>query len=233
MEVRPWGFDLAHTPDLATEQTPLRSADHGRMPSRLFVALWPDESARTALSATVKGLHPAHPEVRWQPPERWHLTLAFLGQAQAATAIRRITRALPQPAPDSARPTQPAEPDSATAGPIRLTGAGTFGPVLWVGVEHGPWLTRLARDLQNALHVSDRRFRAHVTVGRVRGADAPARARSVLADFPDHEGPWWTPQEVTLVESMTGPTPAYRVLERWPLTPAIGPGPAPAPSATT
>ena len=161
-----------------------------------------------------------HPEVRWQPPERWHLTLAFLGQAEAATATRRIDRAMPQLA-------------SAGAGPIRLTSAGSFGPVIWVGVEHGPWLTEQALALQRALHVADRRFRAHVTVGRIRGPDAPARTRSALAGFPEHAGPWWTPQEVTLVDSVTGPKPAYHVLERWPLEPAPGPGPPIEPSETT
>ncbi len=190
------------------------------MPGKLFVALWPDDAARAALLTTLDECHHTHPEVRWQPPERWHLTLAFLGQAEAATATRRIARTLPQRA-------------FAGAGPIRLTGAGAFGPVLWAGVEHGPWLTELASELQQALHVPDRRFRAHVTVGRIRGPDPRARARLVLADLPEHAGPWWTPLEVTLVDSVTGPNPLYHVLERWPLEPLPDPGPPVEPSGTT
>ena len=75
----------------------------------------------------------------------------------------------------------------------------------------------MAHGLQQALHVADRRFRAHVTVGRVRGADGPARATVVTASLVAHTAPTWTPSGITLVESVTGPAPAYHVLARWPL----------------
>jgi len=171
--------------------------------ARLFVAIWPDAEVRDALAATVDQARTAAPDVRWQPPERWHITLAFLGQADPAQAAGRIAThvagGLPAPAP------------------IRLTGAGAFGPVIWVGVEHGPWLAALAAGLQTAVRVPDRRFRAHVTVGRVRGAGGPARAREVVSLLRPHVGPAWTPGEITLVESTTGPAPEYGIRGRWPL----------------
>ena len=185
------------------------------MTTRLFVAIWPSAAAVEALALTVDGARRAAPDVRWQPPERWHITMAFLGPGDPAKAGARIdglARAERLPA----------------AEPIRLQGSGSFGPVIWVGVDHGPWLATLAHGLQQALHVADRRFRAHVTVGRVRGADGPARATEVTASLVAHHGPTWTPAGITLVESLTGPAPAYHVLARWPLRqPAADPAAVP------
>lgn len=182
--------------------------------ARLFVAIWPDEAAREAVASTVAAARTAAHDVRWQPPGRWHVTLAFLGQADPEQAFRRIAgHSLPAPEP------------------IRLAHSGAFGPVIWVGVEHGRWLAEMAGGLQRQLHVADRRFRAHLTVGRVRGAGGPARAREVAALLAPHIGPTWTPSQVTLVESTTGPAPEYRIRGHWPLEP---PGPSAArPSAAT
>jgi 2'-5' RNA ligase len=171
--------------------------------ARLFVAIWPDAASRNALATTVHEVRTAAPDIRWQPPERWHITLAFLGQADAGQAVSRINARVPRDLP--------------APGPIRITGAGAFGPVIWVGVEHGAWLAGLADGVQQALRVADRRFRAHVTVGRVRGAGGPSRAREALPLLRKYAGPPWTPTEVTLVESIIGPAPEYRICARWPL----------------
>jgi 2'-5' RNA ligase len=175
--------------------------------TRLFVAIWPSDAARDALAHTVDAARTSAPDVHWQPPERWHITLAFLGPGDPARASARIAERV-------------RDDRQSVAEPISLRRSGAFGPVIWVGVEHGSWLAELARGLQQSLRVADRRFRAHVTVGRVRGADGPARAEEAVASLAEHDGPAWTPGEITLVESVTGPAPAYRVLARWPLSPA-------------
>lgn len=182
------------------------------MTGRLFVAIWPDPAAIGALRVTATRAQPGHPELRWQPEERWHLTLAFVDQADPEWATARLDRVLTG---DRSRRIPGAEP-------IRLAGAGTFGPIVWVGVESGPWLAELAGVTQRALKVADRRFRAHVTVGRARGrpTEATRVAREAARSLVDHDGPPWLPGEVTLVESTTGPQPAYEVLARWPLRPA-------------
>jgi len=178
--------------------------DDDPVTSRLFVAVWPDDTARGPLAEAVDSARLVAPEVRWQAPERWHITLAFLGPADPARAYAQIAAVL-------------ARSDVGPPQPVRLSGAGTFGPVLWVGVEHGAWLARLAGQLQSALHVHDQRFRAHVTVGRVRGNDGSALARAAVPLLADHHGPAWIPSRITMVESRTGPHPEYRILEEWPL----------------
>lgn len=182
------------------------------MIGRLFVAIWPGPAAIEALRATVTRARAAHPDLRWQPEERWHLTLAFLGEAEPDWAATRLDRVVGGERPPRVR----------GAEPIRLAGAGTFGPIVWVGVEHGPWLAELAGAAQRVLKVADRRFRAHITVGRARGrpAEATQVARAAARTLIDHDGPSWLPDEVTLVESTAGPKPTYQVLTRWPLRPA-------------
>jgi 2'-5' RNA ligase len=173
------------------------------MTDRLFVALWPDPGARAALREEVDAAQLTHPNDRWQAEPRWHITLAFLGDAEPVRTADRIEELTHRGLP-------PAQA-------IRLTGAGTFGPILWVGVEHSTWLADLAALLQRRLHVVDRRFRAHVTVGRTRGPDAARLARTAAASLAGHDGPAWTPRGFTLVSSVNGPKPAYHVLRTWPL----------------
>jgi hypothetical protein len=52
-------------------------ADQGPGAVRLFAAVWPPDSVLAALAGT--SLPPAS-GLRWTPPERWHVTLAFYGE---------------------------------------------------------------------------------------------------------------------------------------------------------
>ncbi len=209
------------------------------MSQRLFVAVWPPAAASDAVAASVEAVAAQHGSLRWQSAHRWHLTLAFLGEGDADKAIGRLNRLLGEAGSSTRAPGRGEDLprlESATGGigaagaaePLRLAGAGTFGPVLWVGVEHGTWLADLARSVQGTLHVRDRRFRAHVTVARARGrpADAAAQVRAAVPALAEHRGPLWAPRAVTLVSSVNGPRPEYHVLADWPLPP----GPATAES---
>lgn len=167
------------------------------MTERLFIGLWPPGAVVAQIEAALAPLQQRHADIRWQPPQRWHVTLAFLGDRDTEREMDRFRRA-----------------EIATPSPLRLSGAGCFGPILWLGVDTGPWLAQLARSLRKAHHVHERRFTPHITLGRGRspaGRRQVARAASELRAFVSQQ---WTPGELTLVRSTTGPKPQYEVLAR-------------------
>lgn len=162
---------------------------------RTFVAVRPPAVAVDHLRAVL----PSWPSA----PERWHLTLTFLGEvSDPASLAPELTAVCAGAAPLD----------------LRLAGSGAFGrggPV-WVGVDGDRvGLSALAGDLAQAcrdvgIDVERRPYRPHLTVGR-RGRPSPARLAA-------YAGPSWTATEVELVVSLLGPVVEHRVLERLPLT---------------
>lgn len=159
---------------------------------RVFFAVWPPESVRTSLWRALAPLREAAPDVRWVPPERYHVTLRFLGDV-AATAVPRLTGAAEALAPEPAFP-------------ARLTRTGVFPArgiprVYWVRVRADP-LRHLRHLLDEALAkrgfpAGGDRFSPHLTIGRARrtgrgarrGWGRPggrARPRETSADFVVH-----------------------------------------------
>lgn len=151
---------------------------------------------------------------RWSAPERWHLTLLFLG-------------AVPEdcvgPLGTAAAPAVAAAPPMA----LRLAGGGRFGSlrrpqVAWAGLDGdvGP-LVELAVRLADAarglrLPVEDRPFRPHLTLGRWRPRD-PADG-ALTERLAGYRGPGWAVTEVRLWESHLGPKPTYETLASWAVT---------------
>jgi 2'-5' RNA ligase len=162
---------------------------------RTFVAVRPPADAVDHLRAVL----PTWPSA----PERWHVTLAFLGEVD-----------------DPAR-LVPGLAEVCTGRPplrLRLAGSGAFGrggPV-WVGLEGdraglhclADVVARACRDA--GIDVERRPYRPHLTVGR-RGRPDPARLGA-------YAGPSWTASEVELVASRLGPPVEHQLLERVPLT---------------
>lgn len=161
---------------------------------RLFVSVRPSAEAVADLQAR---------RPRWPtPPDRWHVTLAFLGDAaepepvHAALAARLAWR---------------------SRFDLRLQGSGTFGrngPV-WVGVGGDlPALHELAGRVAGAaraagVELERRDYRPHVTVGK-RGHPDPA-------SLVDYVGLTWQAHEVELVRSDLGRSVVHTVLQRYPL----------------
>jgi 2'-5' RNA ligase len=161
---------------------------------RTFVAVRPPPAALAHLQAQ---------RARWpSAPERWHLTLAFLGEVAAPHRL-----------------TGPLGAVCAATSPFRLhlAGSGTFGrsgPV-WVGVGGDvDELTDLAEAVADAcrgagVDVERRRYRPHLTVGR--------RASPDPRSLSSYSGPDWPVDEVELVVSHLGRTVRHEVVERLPL----------------
>lgn len=99
--------------------------------------------------------------------------------------------------------------------PLRLKGSGSFGPILWVGVEAGPWLAGLAGALCGRILPGERpeRFRGHVTVARARNHSLPTEYVSALATY---AGLPWQPRELALVRSTVGPESKYEITDSFP-----------------
>ncbi|MCW2614640.1 MAG: 2-5 ligase [Frankiales bacterium] len=154
---------------------------------RLFVCLRPPAGA---LADLVWAL-PAGP---W-PSERWHVTLAFLGEVAGPTDVEVALHQVVSPLL-----------------PLSLAGSGTFGDAVWVGLAGDvDGLRRLATQVRDACRaagvaVEHRAFRPHLTVARRRRLD-PA----VLASY---AGPTWTASELELVHSRLGRPVVHETVAR-------------------
>ncbi len=131
---------------------------------RLFVAVELPEHVRAAIDRNVSPLRGRWATLRWAPPERWHVTLRFLGE-RPAEDVEQIVSVLDRVA---AR-TSPF--------PTWITGLGCFpasrrATVLWAGLDDGEGLSKLAEAVQRALEgrfgQADRAFRPHITLARTR-----------------------------------------------------------------
>ena len=173
----------------------------------------PPAAALADLDRALAPLREAPGAPRWTPPQRWHLTLLFLGGVPADRVAELAVAAGPAVA---------ATPPLT----LRLAGGGRFGSrrrpqVCWVGVTGdddalGALARRLAAVARGlGLPVEDRPFRAHLTLGRWR----PGRPGD--GDLPErlagHRGPDWPVTEVELLESHLGPTPRYDRVAAWPV----------------
>lgn len=177
----------------------------------LFVALWPSDQVRELLERAVRAARPTAPELRWSPPERWHLTVVFLGGPTVplpglAAALERALEGRP-----------PLD--------LALDGWGVFpqtdqpgsgASVVWAGVT-GDGLPELAEALADAARdvgvpVSSRPFVPHVTLARARRRHDVSRTLRAL-------GPalttGWRVDRVDLVESRPKGPDRYRTVRSW------------------
>ncbi len=164
---------------------------------RLFVAIFPPDDVCWDLRRRLVAA--GRPGVRLTPVERWHVTLAFLGEV-AADRLPDVERAL-----DAVAVPKGTE--------LRLRGGGRFGrgrsTALWAGVEGE--LGELHADVRARLRAADlpyddRPFTPHLTVAY---ADDPA----VRMALDGYAGPPWALDETALVRS--DPGEGYTVLTSW------------------
>ncbi len=119
--------------------------------SRLFVAVDPPPDVTAALVARLP--RPAEPGVRWVPPEQWHVTVRFLGEADEAAAADALAGLRAGPA-------------TALLGP-RVSRLGRN--VVCLPVAGLDELAAAVRACTSDLgEPEDRRFAGHLTLARLR-----------------------------------------------------------------
>lgn len=179
------------------------------------MAVRPPLAAVHDLDERLADLRAVAGDLRWTPPEQWHLTLNFLGEVnerQSTELTPRLTRAAVRAHEMS----------------LSLTGAGTFprrsdrARVLWVGVAGdraalGSLATAArAAARHSGIPVEDRRFNPHLTLARARPAGG-ADVKSLVTALSAYAGPVWTTTELELARSHLGSTVRHETVCRWPL----------------
>jgi RNA 2',3'-cyclic 3'-phosphodiesterase len=165
-------------------------------PVRLFIGVWLPEPVREVLTEVVDGSRTSHEGVRWEPPERWHVTLRFLGMVDDPGAvIAALEGAELDPAEVELGPT------------VGMLGREVICvPVAGLDAMAAE-VRRVTADLGQ--QPDPRPFRAHVTLARLPGRRRARRRRSGVA-FVGRE--WlgtpvaarWTVDTVHLVRSRPG-----------------------------
>lgn len=180
------------------------------MTLRLFVAVDLDEPARDVIADGIERLCVAGLNVRFQPREKWHLTLAFLGataQAQYAGVLDALRAAAAQCAPFT----------------LTLDTLGAFPNttrprVVWIGGSTSqPPYAACARAVRTALAGLGFEFKddavPHVTLCRLKNASQPLPPVTISAPTTvaiDH---------LTLYQSLPdGRTTRYAVREKFRLS---------------
>ena len=139
---------------------------------RIFIGIDLDEQIRNKIARFLEGVSGFAPEARWVRPESLHITLKFIGEQnpeQVAAITERLRRI--------------------QSGPfeIRLGGYGFFPTakaprVFWIGIQAGPELSKLARDIDSAtaeigIPREERAFSPHLTLARAGGRSGDPKWR--------------------------------------------------------
>jgi len=178
---------------------------------RLFAAIDPPAEAVADLDSAVRR---KGNDLRWVPPEQWHLTLAFYGEVSQPTADDlqvRLERAAGR---------------TGVLG-LQIKGGGCFprqpnaAKVLWAGLDGDLDALTLLADRctasgrRSGVAMEKRKFKAHLTLARAR---QPADMSGRLADLWAYEGPAWSATTVRLVRSTLGAQVRHETLAEWPLS---------------
>lgn len=174
---------------------------------RLFVAIPLPPDATATLRRFAEASRDMFPGFRWTPPERFHITLKFLGEVDDVTA-------------DAARK---ALGGVATGAPLQLK----FGRTTLLGPPQRPGVLalKLAGDAEDVIHLAGKiedafarlgferetlQFLPHVTIARLEpDATVPASGFPVLPGPPK----WFGVKSVRLIKStIVGPEPVYETL---------------------
>ncbi len=130
---------------------------------RLFIAIKFSEEIKKELLRQISELKEKTLRGNFTRIENLHLTLAFIGESQRITDIKRII-------------------DEACDGgfDITLSGSGRFGSLYWIGLKKEQKLFTLANKLRemldkNGIPVDKKPFSPHITIAREVVSDEPVK----------------------------------------------------------
>lgn len=178
---------------------------------RVFIAVELPDDVQLALAAQQDELRLTGAHVKWVDPANIHLTIAFLGDIPPGR-IEPVGEALDTIAA-TARPF-----------PVEVCGLGTFGRgrtlrVVWAGIreETGSLdhvYTRVFVALADAgIHLEDRPFRPHLTLGRVRSPRGADELRHAAEEGRDGTFGFFEVSRLVLMQSHLTPAgPEYTTL---------------------
>lgn len=145
---------------------------------RLFIAVDPNDQFRKDLAELTRELRGRFDrQVKWDDPEKFHLTLAFLGDVERGklNPIRETCRAAAE---------------NCHAFPLRFDHIGAFPSsrkpsVLWVGCQSSAPLDQLVYQIragltQSGLEFDQKPFRAHLTLARINPLIQPEKSTELL-----------------------------------------------------
>ncbi|MEU5894919.1 MULTISPECIES: RNA 2',3'-cyclic phosphodiesterase [Streptomyces] len=178
-----------------------------------FIALAPPDDAKNELARALEPAYAAHPDLRWNRIEDWHITLAFLGELPV-----RVVQRLRSPLADLAAARHSLE--------LSLVGGGHFDErVLWSGVEGElEGLHELAEAVRARVRGCDvvfpeRSLRPHLTLARARRYDTTSVA-AAAAWLDGFTGRRWQTDRLHLVGSTVRGHPGprrYADIDAWTL----------------
>ncbi|MBC7363984.1 MAG: RNA 2',3'-cyclic phosphodiesterase [Candidatus Aminicenantes bacterium] len=183
---------------------------------RVFIAVDLEDSVKEQLANLIENLKPAGRNIKWVARENFHLTLKFLGEIDEGQV--EIVREVLIKLSHQYRPFS-----------LKLKGTGSFPPgqnrmrVIWVGLESGPELFRLQKELEEELErkgfpKEERAFSPHLTLGRAKQPQNQEKLKKMLEKFSNREFGQMMVKEITLFQSILRPEgPVYKPLDKFEL----------------
>ncbi len=136
------------------------------MSDRLFIGLEIPEFVKDQIEKHKKEIYGFQPGLRWEPKEKIHITLKFLGETEPSL-VPEIKNRLRELGKDQ------------KAFNLRIIKYGLFyrqgnPSILWAGLKHSPLLAQFADKINSELaplgfRKENRKFKPHLTILRLKG----------------------------------------------------------------
>lgn len=138
------------------------------MTNRLFIALEIADEALNQIISFRDSVYGTDSSVRWEPKEKLHITLKFLGDTEV-NLINEIVEAIRKSV------------EKHSEIPLEFSKFGMFyrdknPSILWLGIKRNDALARFFSDIDNALSTigfkkENRDFKPHLTILRIKGKE--------------------------------------------------------------